>query len=145
MRQVNNSSHFGVPVSHVSQRWRNLALATPALRTKIWCTRIKSANEVRRLPARERAKDSESSRENNRTATFLSMTRTLLLDISIIPFRREDFSPEFLELLGEHMRRCRQLRIKAADFDGMATALGYLSTISAPRLSSIDLKVDGHA
>ncbi|KZP05086.1 hypothetical protein FIBSPDRAFT_1006366 [Athelia psychrophila] len=135
VRQANDSNLFGIPVSHVSQRWRNVALATPGLWIKIWCVRIRRASEFKlhQLPNGEREKDRE------RAATFLSRTKFLPVDISIFLFRDEDFSPEFLELIGEHMGHCRQLRIKDADCRSLPMALGYLSTKSAPRLSSIDL------
>ncbi|KAF7986268.1 hypothetical protein HWV62_35186 [Athelia sp. TMB] len=121
--------HFGVDVSHVSSRWRRVALATSRLWTRIaWRTH-------RRFEGRS---TEAQQKFQSRAVAFLERARLAPLDIAIFRFQLEDFSPDFLQLLNDHIGRCRNLCIEDAQQEGLVKAIEYLST-AAPLLNSIDL------
>ncbi|KAF7984625.1 hypothetical protein HWV62_12845 [Athelia sp. TMB] len=116
--------HFGIAVSHVSSRWRRVALATSHLWTRIvWRAQALWPPQEKILRAR--------------TIAFLERSRLAPLDINIFQFRLIDFTPDFLQLLNDHIGRCRNLRIEDAQQEGLIKAIESLSN-AAPLLSSID-------
>ncbi|KAF7983510.1 hypothetical protein HWV62_21844 [Athelia sp. TMB] len=113
--------HFGVLVSHVSSRWRRVALATSFLWTRIVWNARNGLEGVARVIA------------------FLERSRLALLDVSIHQIQREDFSPELLRLINDQFGRCRHLRIEDGQVVGdLVNSINYLPN-AAPLLKSIDL------
>ena len=81
----------GEIVSRVSHRWRSISVNTP----KLW------ANV--RFPGVRRGKWRE------RIAVYLARSNSIPLNIRVQLPRREDITVNFLETIGDHMGRCRQL------------------------------------
>lgn len=134
-----DSIQFSVPISHVSQRWRSIALSAPELWTNIWCAQPDPpVNRSGWLSAGLKCRESF----RYQTAAFLSRSSNLSLTISFLRCSYVVFSQDFLTLVGESMKRCRQLRFKDSNFDGLDILLKYLANKHAPRLSSIDFDVD---
>ncbi|KAF7986261.1 hypothetical protein HWV62_35172 [Athelia sp. TMB] len=121
--------HFGVVVSHVSSRWRRVALSTSRLWTRIvW-----------------RAQNRYQLRANTSTLTFLERSRMSPLDITIIRFQLKDFSPDFLQLFNGLVGRCRSLCVKEGQcqWEDLMKAVECISN-GAPLLSSIKLSASNH-
>ncbi|KAF7986267.1 hypothetical protein HWV62_35184 [Athelia sp. TMB] len=110
--------HFGVVVSHVSSRWRRVALSTPRLWTNVVSRIHDAGSRVRAL-------------------AFLERSKLAPLDIAIFRLEPDDPSPHFFQLINGHIGRCRTLRIEDAHH-GMGQAIECLSN-AAPLLRSINL------
>ncbi|KZP26798.1 hypothetical protein FIBSPDRAFT_928466 [Athelia psychrophila] len=118
---------FGVVLSHVSHRWRDVATTTPRLWTYL------------RLQEQPHDKDEspELLRELTRARAFLSRSSLCPVDIYIEGF--EDVSPEFIQLIGEHVGHCRELRTREVGDNCLDQLLNCFSSKPIPFLSSIDL------
>ena len=123
--------HFGVAVSHVSSRWRRVALAT----SRLWTMIVWRAQIFRLWPGQTRQK------LQARAIAFLERSRLAPLDITIFQFQLIDFTPVFLQLLNDLIGRCRNLCIEDAQQEGLVKAIECLSN-AAPLLSSIDFSSD---
>ncbi|KZP32312.1 hypothetical protein FIBSPDRAFT_848723, partial [Athelia psychrophila] len=120
------SYHFGVLVSHVTQRWRNVSVGTPKLWSNIWC--IAPYDES---PYPEKLID--------RASTFLSRARALPLDLTFKDFYDVNFSSSFLRLISDHIGHCRQLRIVDGNNEGLMRVLKCVPSQPMPFLVLIDL------
>ncbi|KAF7970154.1 hypothetical protein HWV62_24852 [Athelia sp. TMB] len=121
--------HFGVVVSHVSSRWRRVALST----ARLWTEIVWRASDSLVW----RSKQTEQSLKA-RAIAFLERSRFAPLDITILQYRLEGFSPDFLQLLNDHIGRYRNLCIKDVQQSGLVKVVESLSN-TASLLSSIDL------
>ncbi|KAF7979026.1 hypothetical protein HWV62_44007 [Athelia sp. TMB] len=127
-----NEPHFGVLVSHVSSHWRKISLGAPQLWSRLCFFRSKfSFFEPNRAESTTRAVNWTA-----RATAFLSRSKMSPLDISVIGFRLEDFSAEFLELICSNMARCRRLSIIDAQPSAFSRAIASFC-IPVPILSSI--------
>lgn len=107
---------FGESVSHVSQQWRSVALATPHL----WSDVVYYApGNVERL------------------AAILSRSSLVPLDIEI--HRVQDEPSEVLRLIGDHMVHCRRLRV--VNTSKGEEALAYVLSRPAPILTSLSIPI----
>ncbi|KZP02149.1 hypothetical protein FIBSPDRAFT_1056048 [Athelia psychrophila] len=126
-RPRKHGHRFGVVLSHVSHRWRNVATTTP----KLWTY----------LRLREQPHDENESpellRELTRARAFLSRSRFCPVDIYIEGF--EGVSPEFIQLIGEHVGHCRELCTREVGGDCLDQLLECFSSNPIPLLTSIDL------
>ncbi|KAF7975899.1 hypothetical protein HWV62_8321 [Athelia sp. TMB] len=118
-----STRHFGPLVSHVTRRWRTVALATPRLWSTIRWAQPFTANEI------------------DRVATFLSRSRASPVEIYHPPydFPPRDVPPEFLQLTRDHISHCAHISIWGVHHDYLSTVLESLVCHPAPMLKSIDL------
>lgn len=132
---------FGILVSHITRRWRNIGLATPQLWTKTWCTKpidrqIFGSMRACVYPAGER----------ERFSAFLFRSRSFPIEIHIRFLCKPDLDEEkwvdLLQLICNHMDHCRHLCIKDGDDDGLPELLFQISCRPTPLLSSIELSID---
>lgn len=125
--------HFGSLVSHVSRRWREIALETPRLWNKIKCIRTKVMGEVERTYS-----------ERERVAAFLSRSKSSPVAFHVQNFYDQDRDDietrNFLAMLGDQVGRFYHLAITDGDEDGVFSALDYLSRKPASILRSILIK-----
>ncbi|KZP31733.1 hypothetical protein FIBSPDRAFT_1037296 [Athelia psychrophila] len=142
------SPQFGELVSHVSRRWRNIALATPRLWANLRLFRAQVYGNFNHWdrPYIERAR----RRMGERAAVYLSRSKTSPITIRISALRQVDFTPDFLRLLGPHMARCRRLVIEDASLQSVPLLLEYLQCQSVPLLTyfefaSIGLILEEHS
>lgn len=137
-------AHFGVRVSHVTRRWRSLAISAPKLWTSIQCV---TKEDDPPYP----------QKCTHRASTFLSRAGSLPIDILIEGFRVKDTTSGFLQLLGTHIENCHQLRITESrslskkrrakwrslmiesQQTGLARVLKCISSKPMPLLASIDI------
>lgn len=115
-QQESSQSHFGEHVSHVSHRWRRIALATSSLWTQISYGPIQIN------------KRSSFEASVNRGAAYLSRSRLAPVDIQIKIYRDQDMSPELFQSLREHIGHCRSLHIYArgrTDVQSVLDATSY--------------------
>ncbi|KZP30838.1 hypothetical protein FIBSPDRAFT_1038080 [Athelia psychrophila] len=124
--------HFGDLVSHVSHRWRSIALAAPRLWTHIRCTRSG--------PISMHGKDIWGERKwwRERATDYLCRSRSSPVDIHIKGLRVEDYTPPFLQLIAGHLGHCRQLFIQDVPKAVVTLLLRSLSA-PAPLLSSFSV------
>ncbi|KZP26786.1 hypothetical protein FIBSPDRAFT_1040538 [Athelia psychrophila] len=138
-RPRKHGHRFGVVLSHVSHRWRNVATTTP----KLW-----NYLRLQEQPHDDDDDDDESHdegdvespellRELTRARAFLSRSRLCPVDIYIEGF--EDVTPEFIQLIGEHVGHCRELRTREVGVDCLDQLLECFSSKPIPLLTSIDL------
>lgn len=122
---------FSPLVSHVSRRWRNLALATPRLWTKTWCTK---QDPDHFLPY--------SKMEKERFSAFLYRSMTMPIEIHLRYLGYEDVCDNsFVQLICEHIKHCAHLSIVDGDDDGLPTLLSLITGKPASLLRSVDLGV----
>lgn len=123
--------HFGVLVSHVSHRWRDVALSTPTL----WIN-VQFFSGIAR--SEERAEIWEE-----RPALFFSRARMLPVNIYIEGFHRDrDFTPGIFKLINSNIDRCRHLHIETSLNNGLMNVLDFISMDPVPVLQSIRLGSD---
>ncbi|KAF7980802.1 hypothetical protein HWV62_36885 [Athelia sp. TMB] len=127
---VLNSSegHFGSLMSHVTHRWRSVALATPRLWSEI----------VWSIPC--------TVQEIERVSTFLSRTGTSPVEIHFLPYVSASASrkipSEFIQLIYNHISHCAHIYIWDIDSCYLSIVLEGLSCHQAPMLRSIVLGID---
>ncbi|KZP26789.1 hypothetical protein FIBSPDRAFT_886995 [Athelia psychrophila] len=126
-RPRGHGHRFGVVLSHVSHCWRNVATTTPALWTYL---------QLQEQPHDEN-ESPELLRELTRARAFLSRSRLCPVDIYIEGF--EHVSLEFIQLIGEHVGHCRELRTREVGENCLDQLLNCFSSKPIPLLSSIDL------
>ncbi|KZP12221.1 hypothetical protein FIBSPDRAFT_961532 [Athelia psychrophila] len=104
---------FGESVSHVSQQWRTVALRTPHLWSDVVYHYAEGSIE--------------------RLAAILSRSRSVPVDIEMhhVP----DYAGEVIQLIGDHMVRCRRLRVVTGS--KIDWALTYVLSRPAPLLTSL--------
>lgn len=111
-----------VAISHVSQRWRSIALATSFL----WTT-------IHRYSYQECL---------SCLAAYITRSATLQLDIHIIIGRsgprRDDINP-FTMMVAPQLFRCRKLSVFSQSRREFLSCLTFFSTIHAPVLNSLQL------
>lgn len=134
MRLQGNSRHFGVLVSHVSHRWRHIALANPKLWNIVQCV----------VPADVDDEDYGQvvKRSRARAAAFLSRTISYHVSIGIEGFRNTSFPEAFVQLIGGHMNHCYSLYTRRVGNSGLQKLLGAISSKPTPILQIIDLLSD---
>ncbi|KAF7982686.1 hypothetical protein HWV62_27176 [Athelia sp. TMB] len=132
------SSHFGSLLCRITHRWRGVALATPTLWVDIWFTQPRSFNPQ----ARRSLNITTSENWRNGPSMFLSRSKWAPINIRILHFMNDDYTPEFLQLLSVHMGHCRQLHIKYGDHSGLEKVLDHVSLRPAPLLRSMTLDAD---
>ena len=118
---------FGPLVSHVTRRWRTVALATP----RLWST-------IRwRQPC--------TPQETDRVTTFLSRSRASPVEIYLPPYdpSSREVPPEFLQLTRDHISHCVHISIWGVHPDYLSTVFESLACHQAPMLKSIDLGLGG--
>ncbi|KZP12743.1 hypothetical protein FIBSPDRAFT_1049907 [Athelia psychrophila] len=135
----NPKCHFGSLVSHVSRRWREIALATPRLWNKIECTRSKAVEEGHTYMT-------YSELERERVAAFLSRSKSSPVDIRIQDFYdyyQDDIQTRnFLAILGDQVGHFYHLSIIEGDPNGILNTLKYLSHKPASILRSILISLE---
>lgn len=129
--------HFGTLVSHVTRRWRKIALATPRLWNKININMVLDFKEV---------DDSYIIDERRRALAFLSRCASVPVEFYIqgLGLQDGDFSQD-LQLLCDHIGHCRHLSLTSATSYSIEEAFEYLSHQKAPLLKSICLSLHGDA
>ncbi|KZP08936.1 hypothetical protein FIBSPDRAFT_964376 [Athelia psychrophila] len=121
--------HFGSLVSHVSQHWRKIAMATPRLWNKIYCDQPEGMDY-----------DASYYEYVQRNAAFLERSQLFPVEIYISSLMaNEHYSQNFIEHIRDHIGQCSRLSITAPDSLWLSRALGYLLCQPAPLLSSIEL------
>ncbi|KZP30822.1 hypothetical protein FIBSPDRAFT_979000 [Athelia psychrophila] len=125
--------HFGDLVSHVSHRWRSIALATPRLWIHIRCG-----------PISMNGKDIWGKRKQwrERAAVYLCRSRSSPVDIHIKGLREEDYTPAFLQLITGHLGHCRQLFIRDVP-EAVVPLLVQPLSAPAPLLRSFGAGLEG--
>lgn len=124
------ASDFGRLVSHVSHRWRSIALANPYLWTDI--------RYARRLDFKSSRNDSTFKFSVERAITYLFRSRTIPVAIYIEIMDKKDIFP-VLQSMADHMRRCRSLRVSSRFDDSCRKLLAFASRHPAPLLVSLTL------
>lgn len=122
------ASDFGRLVSHVSHRWRSIALANPYLWTDI--------RYARRLDFRLSLDDSTFRFSVERAITYLYRSRTVPVDIYIEIIDKKEIYP-VLQSMADHMRHCRSLRVSSRSDDSCRKVLAFASRHPAPLLVSL--------
>lgn len=132
---------FAFWVSHTTRRWRNIALATPRLWTKTWCTKPldwQISGSFRSTPY--------PVGEKERLSAFLSRSTSKPVEIHIRFLCRADLASEgwtgLLQLICKHMGHCSHLYIKDGDDDGLPELLSHISRRPAPLLRSVELGIE---
>ncbi|KZP26790.1 hypothetical protein FIBSPDRAFT_886997 [Athelia psychrophila] len=125
-RPRKHGHRFGVVLSHVSHRWRNVATTTPALWTYL---------RLQEQPHDEN-ESPELLRELTRARAFLSRSRLCPVDIYIEGF--EGVSPEFIRLIGEHVGHCR---VYVVGNDGEAYSSFRDGLMALPSLHHLELQL----
>lgn len=125
--------HFGALVSHVSHRWRNVALETPRIWADIPCVPVA-------VPGLPPLIISEGRRE--RPAVYFSRSKSSPVNIRIANLLTNDFTPEFLSLLGDHIDHCRRLLIEHIPTGTIPSLLKALSCRPAPILNWISISCE---
>lgn len=134
--QQNKHSHFGSLVSHVTRRWRRVALATPFLWTNVRFTKWDSKGGPYPEIQTERA------------AAFIFRSLPLPVEFDIDGLDVEDLyaeddprdaTPAFLQLIIGHIGRCHRLCIVNADPQSLSLILTFFCSQAAPLLRSIEL------
>ncbi|KZP12737.1 hypothetical protein FIBSPDRAFT_1049903, partial [Athelia psychrophila] len=138
----NCKCHFGSLVSHVSRRWRKIALATPRLWNKIECTRSKASAVEEGYTYM-----TYSELERERVAAFLSRSKSSPVEIRIQDFYDDDQDDiqtrNFLAMLGDQVGQFYHLCIIDGDPNGILNTLKYLSHKPAHTLRSILISPEG--
>ena len=117
----------GLPLSQVTHRWRDVAINTPRLWSRIDV-------EVR------------GPRRVNLVALYLSRLKALPFDLKLtIEERLRDKDRDHRihgavlgKLLGDHIHRCRRLDLELHSADSAGAILDFLAVASAPLLQSFD-------
>lgn len=130
----NSQWHFGTVASHVTRRWRRIALATTYLWTHISFLGPGASPVLETAPYLEK--------RTERAIAFLSRCRTSSIDVSITHVRRHHLLQEFIQLVSGHMNRCRQLCIKDVNAGALERAIQRLCNKDAPHLRSIALSAE---
>lgn len=116
---------FEIVVSHVTQHWRDVALATPRLWTNIlWLD------------------SSVVSHGNGRAIAYFQRSKSAPIDLRIAG-GIYDLPSELGQLIDDHIGRCRRLFIRAVDQNWLSRLLKCASG-SAPLLEAIDLDCYGN-
>lgn len=131
--QQETQTHFGLLVSHVSRRWRNIALTTPFLWTIIQFTKADG--------------DIYPETQIERAVAFLSRSNSLPVEFYVegvnddLDFDEEDLdaAPPFVQVMLDHIGRCCRLSIEDASPFGLTYTLKHFSSHAAPLLRSINL------
>lgn len=118
--------HFGVIASHVTSRWRAIALTTPQLWTKIKCI-----SEEDGLPY--------SKELQNRVSAFLSRAGPLPIEITIMQFKQSDIPQDIIGLVGKHCVHCRRLRVVDVSPQCLTNVLECISSQTMPLLNSMHI------
>lgn len=124
--------HFGSLVSHVTRRWRKIALTTPRLWSKI------SIDMTINL---EESGDPHLIDERQRASTFLSRCASVPVEFYMRGLGLQDC---YFQLVYDHFEHCRHLSITDATSLYIREALEHLSRQKAPLLNSIRLSLNGH-
>lgn len=132
--------HFGELASHVSRHWRSIALATPRLWKDIGCTRgfwrsLGSGN-------RDSSGWCASNSWKEKAADYLCRSRSSPVSIHIRGLREEDFTPDFVRLISDHMGHCRHLLIEHIPGVIYPVLIGSLFVSRVPLLSSIGMSFE---
>lgn len=107
--------HFGVIVSHVTQRWRAVALSTPRLWTKIRC--------------------SPGARWHDRIASYFHRSKVLPIDLMFDDIQN-------IQPISDHFGRCRRFFIRSTDDSYLSRMLEWALSQSTSILEAIDLNCD---
>ncbi|KAF7980330.1 hypothetical protein HWV62_38749 [Athelia sp. TMB] len=136
---------FATTVSHVTRRWRNLALANRRLWTRTWCSKNIILIACERNPE-EPISEPYSEAEIDRFSTFLSRSMSMPVEIHLRYLHKNDLDGDegaaFLQLILSHVGHCNHLNITGGDAWAMPTLMHRISTHSTPLLTSIQLGVD---
>ena len=143
---------FATTVSHVTRRWRNMALTTPRLWTRTWCSKSLHDDD----DASDVYDDYDdygdpirgpySEGEIDRFSTFLSRSMSMPVEIHLQYFHSSDFAGDkgaaLSQLIVSHIGHCSHLHITGGEAWGMQKLIHLISDKSAPLMSSIQLGVD---
>jgi hypothetical protein len=126
------SSNFQLLVSHVSQRWRQIALSTSSLWTTL------HFREPNHLP-RAKAYLARCSASATHLLDILVDTVSIADHIPGVNLCREEFNPVF-DIIVPHVKRWRSFHLKVCDNDCKVKARQQLSTCGpAPYLETLQL------
>lgn len=115
-------NRFEVTISHVSQRWRSIALEMPSLWTSIH-------------------RDSYQECLNS-SAAYIARSTTLQLDVQIVigsSGPKRDGITAFMMMIAPHLFRCRNLFVFSQSRQEFLSFLIFISTIHVPVLDSLRL------
>lgn len=143
VRQAESGELFGVLVSHVSNRWRSIALETSRLWTNIDC--IRTTYSV--------SNEEETAGWLKRVSTFFSRSKSSPVNIQIhglssasidtdFPLHDTDFTIDFISLISNHIRHCRQLLIDGIPVESLRLLLDSCSCQPAPLLRTFKLTME---
>lgn len=105
-------------ISHVTIRWRSVALGSPKLWTQI--PRISGPKLLGHAQA------------------YLERSKTLPIDLDV-RWERNEPTQAYYHLLGPHIDRCRHLRMLASAFKDLIAQINIFSAKNAPFLQSMEL------
>ncbi|KAF7974979.1 hypothetical protein HWV62_10725 [Athelia sp. TMB] len=127
---------FGRIASHVSHRWRSIAVNAPRLWTQI---------RYIREPLVAKSKSSKFRSHTtlppnlNKAITYLSRSGMAPIDICIKNVKEQDMMPEFLQSIADHIGHCRSLCVLNTEKDAFPQILKYASHCAAPILESLSV------
>ncbi|KAF7976436.1 hypothetical protein HWV62_6865 [Athelia sp. TMB] len=138
---------FAILVSHITRRWRSIALTTPRLwNTIFWdfgSYELEEMGKMGKSPELRLVRYLE--KETSRVSTFLARSMPVPIDIYIRRIRETnldwDDSPVvtyMIRLLDAHFHRCHHLSIQDADMWAMEKIVETLCTGPVPAIRSID-------
>ncbi|KAF7979851.1 hypothetical protein HWV62_40603 [Athelia sp. TMB] len=138
---------FSALVSHVSHRWRRVALASPNLWSTIQCFRTgyvekRARNGDEDEDGEEITIWKEQKGWRDRTAIHFFRSKSVPLDIHIKGLRAEDITAGLLHLFSGHAAHCENLFIERVHADVLPLLLKSFSYKPLPLLTSFGLVPD---
>lgn len=131
---------FGELVSHVSRRWRSIALDHPNLWTSIRCHRIKGVRPY--WDEEIRFSWSECNGWEERAASYISRSKSSPINIHLRGLYTFDYTPAFFQLISDHIGRCSHLFFEHIPRDIFSKLLDILNSQPLPLLRSFALTLE---
>ncbi|KAF7986649.1 hypothetical protein HWV62_26478 [Athelia sp. TMB] len=134
---------FGELISHVSQRWRRIALATPWLWANIRMHRIKIT-----VPCFSGGNSEpffswiECNGWKEMATAYFSRCKSLPIKIHIRGLIKQDFTPIILRSIGDHIGHCYQLFLEHVPREILPKLLKFFKHQPVPILRSFALTLE---
>ncbi|KAF7974975.1 hypothetical protein HWV62_10717 [Athelia sp. TMB] len=129
---------FGCIVSHVSHRWRSVALATPRLWTQIRLIGNPHDGSHYAPSMLPNDNDMPPPASSEKVCTYLSRSGVAPVDIHI-KINYEDIADELLQTIADHIGHCRSLAVTGVRRVSLSKLLKIASQHRAPVLVSLSL------